>query len=200
MRAFLDGAMVQIECTGLASEQIFPNRDDATILVNYAQFWSIRPTGPVFQDEEPVQHYVIEGVKDIQGIEVTYTYRLFRFSDSFAMVATAIPGGLPTPDVERFLESLDLAETAPKQFTDAELAEGRRYHLAACLPAIRADNRTRQLGLSDIEMTYFCSCTGQSYFSEFTRQELQVLALGNDASLEQRRLGIQTECFEEATR
>ena len=77
-RAFVDGAMVQIECTGIAPDQVFPNVDDATILANYAQFWSIQPTGPAFMDSEPIDHYVIEGVKEIQGVGVTYTYRLFR--------------------------------------------------------------------------------------------------------------------------
>ena len=66
----------------------------------------------MFADDKPVQHSVIEGVKDIQGVEVTYTYRLFRFSDSFAMVATGIPGGRPTPDVEQFLASLSLGMAA----------------------------------------------------------------------------------------
>jgi hypothetical protein len=33
-RAFVDGAMVQIECTGIAPEQVFPGQDDATILTN----------------------------------------------------------------------------------------------------------------------------------------------------------------------
>lgn len=199
-RAFVDGAMVQIECTGMAPDRIFPNTDDATILANYARFWSIQPTGPVFADDKPVQHSVIEGVKDIQGVEVTYTYRLFRFSDSFAMVATGIPGGRPTPDVEQFLASLSLGMAATTPFTEAELAEGRRNHIAACLPAVRADNEARQLGLSDVEITYFCSCTGQRYFAEFTRPELRTLTSSNDTSLEQRRLDIQTECFEEATR
>ena len=328
-RAFVDGAIVQIECTGIAPDQFFPGVDDATILANYAQFWSIQPTGPAFMDSEPIDHYVIEGVKEIQGIEVTYTYRLFRFDDSFAMVATGVPGGQPPPDAQRFLASIRLDATAPapytgglraldvsglqsvddrksrsaqsdgmgrdfaalerargddendafkdesfgslaarrgRQFsagavdviasqpeafaisqaeqegninaqaperiqranksvanltkiledgvnpvtgtpftmaerqTENELADGRRNHIAACLPAVRADNEARQLSLSEVEITYFCSCTGQRYFAEFTRPELRTLAMGDDASLEQRRLGIQTECFEEAIR
>ncbi|WP_354546339.1 hypothetical protein [Roseovarius sp. MBR-78] len=201
MRAFVDGAMVQIECTGMDPDKIFPNTDDATILTNYARFWSIQQTSPVFSDNKPVQHYAIEGVKDIQGFEVKYTYRFFRFSDSFAMVATGVPGGRPTADVMRFLTSLSLeSSAAPAPFTEFELEEGRRNHMAACLPAIRTDNEVRQLGLSDVEITYFCSCTGQKYFAEFTPLELRTLALGNDASLENKRLTIQTQCFEDATR
>ena len=200
MRAFVDGAMVQIECTGIAPDQVFPSMDDATILANYARFWSIQTTGPAFVDNEPIDHYVIEGVREIQGIEVTYTYRLFRFDDSFAMVATGVPGGRLPPDAQRFLASIRLDATAPAPFTENELADGRRNHIAACLLAVRADNEARQLGLSEVEITYFCSCTGQRYFAEFTRPELQTLAMGDDASLEQKRQGIQTECFEEAIR
>lgn len=199
-RAFVDSAMVQIECTGIAPDQVFPGADDATILANYAQFWSIQPTGPAFMDSEPIDHYVIEGVKEIQGIEVTYTYRLFRFDDSFAMVATGVPGGRLPPDAQRFLASIRLDAIAPAPFTKNELADGRRNHIAACLPAVRADNEAQQLSLSEVEITYFCSCTGQRYFAEFTRPELRTLAMGDDGSLEQRRLGIQTECFEEAIR
>ena len=65
---------------------------------------------------------------------------------------------------------------------------------------MRADNENRQLGLSDVEITYFCSCTGQRYWAEFTRAELRALAMGDDPEVEQRRLAIQTECFEDAVR
>jgi len=196
MRSFVDGGMVLIECMGIDANQLFPEMNDANILTNYARFWSIQPTGPAFKGEEPVKHLAIEGVKDIQGIEVTYTYRLFRFKDSFAMVATGVPGGRPTAEVLQFLESISLRE--PEPFTDKEKREGLRNHIASCLPAVRADNETRQLGLSDVEVTYFCSCTGQRYFAEFTRPDLRALAFGDDAALEQRRVDIQTECFEEA--
>lgn len=194
-RAFVDGAMVQIECAGISPDQLFPGQDDATILANYVRFWSVEPTGPAYREGG---RFVIEGTKDIQGIEVTYTYRLFRFANSFAMVATGVPGGGQPADVQRFLTSIELASTSPDPFTAAELAEGRRNHIASCLPAVRADNEARDLGLSEVEVTYFCSCTGQRYFAEFTRLELQALVMGDDASLEQRRLGIQTGCLEEA--
>jgi hypothetical protein len=105
MRAFVDGAMVQIECTGVSPDQVFPGQDDATILGNYVRFWSIEPTGPAYRDGDT---FAIEGTKDIQGIEVTYTYRLFRFANSFAMVATGVPGGSQPPDVERFLNSIEV--------------------------------------------------------------------------------------------
>jgi hypothetical protein len=197
MRAFVDGAMVQIECTGISPDQVFPGQNDATILANYAQFWSIEPTGPAYREGD---RYVIAGTKDIQGISVTYNYRLFKFADSFAMVATGVPGEGTPPDVVRFLASIELASASPPPFTEEEVAEGRRNHIAACLPAVRADNETRQLGLSDVEITYFCSCTSQRYFSEFSRSELRALAVGEDADVEQRRLEIQTECFEDAMR
>lgn len=197
MRAFVDGAMVQIECTGISPDQIFPGQDDATILANYARFWFIEPIGPAYREGD---RYVIAGTKDIQGISVTYTYRLFRFADSFAMVATGVPGGGIPPDVERFLASIELASTAPSPFTEEEVAEGRRNHIAACRPAVRADNETRELGLSEVEITYFCSCTGQRYFAEFSRSELRALAMGEDSDIEQRRLEIQAECFEDAVR
>lgn len=197
MRAFVDGAMVQIECTEISPDQVFPGQNDATILANYIRFWSIEPTGPAYLDGNT---FVIEGTKEIQGIEVTYTYRLFRFADSFAMVATGVPGGGQPSDVERFLTSIEVTSASPEPFTPEEMAEGRRNHIAACLPAVRADNEVRQLGLSEVEITYFCSCTGQRYFAEFSRLELRALAMGDDASLEQRRSGIQTDCFEEAIR
>jgi hypothetical protein len=196
-RAFVDRAMVQIECTEIAPDQFFPGQNDATILANYIRFWSIEPIGQAYRDGD---NFVIEGTKDIQGIEVTYTYRLFRFENSFAMVATGVPYGGQPSDVERFLSSIKVTSAAPEPFTAEELAEGRRNHTAACLPAVRADNDARQLGLSEVEMTYFCSCTGQRYFAEFTRLELRALAMGDDTSLEQRRSGIQTECLEEAIR
>ena len=116
------------------------------------------------------------------------------------MVATGVPGGGQPPDVEKFLTSIEVSPLSPEPFTTKESAEGRRNHIAACLPAIRADNEARQLGLSEVEITYFCSCTGQRYFAEFSRLELQELAMGDDAALEQRRLSIQTECFEDAIR
>ena len=101
--------MVQIECTGIAPEKVFPETSDATeSLLNYAGFWSIQPTGPAYMEETPAPHYVLEGLKDIQGIAVTYTYRLFRFDDSFAMVATGVPGGTPTRDVLHFLDSIEI--------------------------------------------------------------------------------------------
>ena len=196
-RAFVDGAMVQIECTGISPDQVFPSQEDATILANYVRFWSIEPTGLAYREGD---RFVIEGTKEIQGIEVTYTYRLFRFANSFAMVTTGVPGGGQPPDVQRFLTSIELTATSPETFTAAELAQGRRNHFAACLPAARADNEARDLGLSEVEITYFCSCTGQRYFAEFTRLELQALAMGDDASLEQRRLGIQTGCLEDTIR
>lgn len=198
MRAFVSGAMVQIECTGVALDRVFPGQDDGTVLANYVRYWSIEPTGPAEPATEPVDHFVIQGTKEIQGIEVTYTYRLFRFADSFAMVATGVPGGGQPPDVSRFLASLRVGAPAPQPFTAAEIAEGKRAHIAACLPAVRADNEARQLGLSDVEITFFCSCTGQRYFAEFTRAELRTLALGKDAGVEQRRVAIQTKCFEDA--
>ncbi len=200
MRAFVGGAMVQIECTGIASERVFPGQDDGTILASYARFWSIEPTGPAEPAAWPVDHHVIEGTKNIQGLEVTYSYRLFRFADSFAMVATGVPGGGEPPDVVRFLESLRVGTPAPPPFTASEVADGVRSHISACLPAVRADNEAQQLGLSDVEITYFCSCTGQRYFSQFTREDLRVLAMGDDARVEERRLAIQIECLEEATR
>ena len=199
-RAFVDGAMVQIECTEISPDQVFPGQDDGTILANYVRYWSINETGPAKPATEPVDHYVIEGTKNIQGFEVTYTYRLFRFANNFAMVATAVPNGGQPPDVRRFLASLRIDMPAPQPFTEAEMAQGKRAHIAACLPAASADNETRKLGLSTIELTYFCSCTGQRYFSEFTRSELRSLAFGDDASVEQRRQKIQNECFEEAVR
>ena len=128
------------------------------------------------------------------------TDRVFDNADSFAMVATGVPGEGRPPDVERFLGSIELVSASPKPFTKAEVAEGRRNHIAACLPAVRADNKARQLGLSDLEVTYYCSCTGQRYFAEFTRSELRALAMGDGADVEQRRLEIQTECFEDAVR
>lgn len=197
MRAFVDGAMVQIECMGISPDQIFPGQDDATVLANYARSWSIEPTGPAYREGDS---YVIAGTKAIQGISVTYTYRLFKFADSFAMVATGVPGEGKPPDVERFLASIELVSASPAPFTEAEVAEGRRNHIAACLPSVRADNEARRLGLSDLEVTYFCSCTGQRYFAEFTRSELRALAMGDGADVEQRRLEIQAECFEGAVR
>ena len=197
MRTFVDGAMVQIECTGISPDQVFPDQDDATFLANYAQFWSIEPTGPAYREGD---HYVIAGTKAIQGISDTYTNHLFRFADSFAMVATGVPGDGRPPGVERFFASIELVSGSPAPFTEAEVAEGRRNHVAACLPAVRADNQALELGLSDVEVTYFCSCTGQRYFAEFTRSELRALAMGDDADVEQRRLEIQTECFEDAVR
>lgn len=197
MRAFVDGAMVQIECTEISPDQVFPGHNDATILANYIRFWSIEPTGPAYQDGN---NFVIEGTKEIQGVKVTYTYRLFRFANSFAMVATGVPGGGQPSAVERFLTSIEVTSASPEPFTAEEMAAGRRNHIAACLPVIRADNEARQLGLSEVEITYFCSCAGQRYFAEFTRLELRTLAMGDDASLEQRRSDIQTECFEEAIR
>lgn len=197
MRAFVDGALVQIECTEVSPDQVFPDQNDATILANYIRTWSIEPTGPVYQDGD---NFVIEGTKEIQGMEVTYTFRLFRFANSLAMVATSVPGGGQPTDVERFLTSIEVTAVSPEPFTAEELAEGRRNHIAACLPAVRADNEARQLGLSEVEITYFCSCTGQRYFAELTRLELRALAMGDDASLGQRRSGIQTECFEDAIR
>ena len=197
-RAIVDGGMVQIECTGISPDKVFPNTDDATILANYARFWSISPTGPVYAKEEPVRHRAIQGVKEIQGVEVTYTYRLFRFDDSFAMVVTGVPGGRITKDVARFSDSIQVSLIEP--YTEVELREGRRNHIAACLPAVRADNVTRNLGLSEVEITYFCSCTGQRYFSDFTRAELRVLALGEDAELQKRQNEIRVKCFEEATK
>lgn len=196
-RAFVDGAMVQIECTGIAPEQVFPGQDDATILTNYVRFWSIEPIGPAYQEGG---RFVIEGTKDIQGIEVTYTYRLIRFSDSFAMIATGVPGGGRPRDVERFLASIEVEAALPEPFTAAEISEGRRNHIAACLPAVRADNEARQLGLSDVEITYFCSCTGERYWAEFSRTELRALAAGDDANIEERRHNIQLRCFEDAVR
>jgi hypothetical protein len=196
-RAFVNGAMVQIECTGISPEQAFPGQDDATILANYVRFWSIEPTGPAYQTGD---HFAIEGAKDIQDIEVIYTYRLFRFADSFAMVSTGVPGGGQPPDVRRFLASIELASAAPAPFTAEELAEGRRNHIAACLPAVRSDNERRKLGLSDVEIIYFCSCTGQRYFAEFARAELRELAMGENGEMEERRLAIQAECFEDAIR
>lgn len=109
MRAFVDGAMVQIECTGVSPDQVFPGQDDATVLANYVRFWSIEPTGPAYRDGDT---FAIEGTKDIQGIEVTYTYRLFRFANSFAMVATGVPGGGQPPDVERFLSSIEVTSAS----------------------------------------------------------------------------------------
>lgn len=196
-RAFVDGAMVQIECTDISPEQVFPGQDDATILANYARFWSIEPTGPAYQDGERL---ALEGTKEIQGIEVTYTYRLVRFAGSFAMIATGVPGGGKPRDVERFLDSIEVEAAVPEPFTDAEIKEGRRSHIAACLPTVRADNEARQLGLSDLEITYFCSCTGERYWAEFSRMELRALAAGDDASVEERRRNIQVSCLEDAVK
>lgn len=197
-RSFVEGAMVQIECTDIAPDQVFPGMTDALVLANYARYWSVEPTGPAVAVDTPAEHYLLEGVKDIDGTRVTYTYRLYRFDASYAMVATAVPGGGTPPDVQTFLSSLVLSSIAPQPFTQAEKAEGLRSHIAACLPAVQADNEGRQLGLSEVEITYFCSCTGNRYFTEFTRAELRTLAMGSDAEIEQRRLSIQTECFEEA--
>lgn len=196
-RSIVDGAMVQIECMEISPDQVFPGQNDATILANYIRFWSLEPTGPAYRDGD---NFVIEGTKEIEGIEVTYTYRLFRFANSFAMVTTGVPGGGQPSDVERFLTSIKVTSASPEPFTAEELAEGRRNHIAACLPTVRADNEARQLGLNEVEITYFCSCTGQRYFAEFTRLELRALAMGDDASLEQMRSSIQAECFEEAIR
>lgn len=203
-RSFVKGAMLSIECTEINPNDIFPGASDEEILRNYLRFWSIKPlddpSGGRSQGQSPVPHLIMTGTKMIQGIEVTFSYRLFRFPHSSAMVAIGGPTDtLDDSDISRFLDSINI-QIAEQELTDAEKYEGRKGHLAACLPAMIADNKRRQLGLSELEIAFYCSCTGTRYFDEFSRAELQILTLGKDSVLKARREQIQTECFEEATK
>ena len=115
VRSFVNGAIVSIECTNIASDVVFPGWDDATILANYARYFSITPiengNGGISEETEPVVHLKLEGTKDISGTEVTYSYRLFRFQGNFALVATGVPKGTTDlSDLERFLESLRVTD------------------------------------------------------------------------------------------
>lgn len=201
-RSFIRGAMVSIECTELPPEKVFPGASDASILQNYARFWSIEPiddgNGGISEHSDPVRHFKLTGTKTIQGIEVTYSYRLFRFSSSFAMVAVGVPSDTSDrSEIEHFLGSLRIEEEI-REFSEREKLVGRKNHMASCLPAIRADNEKRQLGLTELEISFFCSCTGVRYFDKFTRAELRTIALGDDPALAERREKIQVECFQEA--
>ena len=111
VRSFVKGAVVSIECTNIAPDVLFPGLDDATILSNYARFFSITPieneNGGISEETVPVTHLKLEGTKDISGIEVTYSYRLFRFQANFALVVTGVTKGTTDfSDLERFFESL----------------------------------------------------------------------------------------------
>ena len=198
-RSFVDGAVVSIECLEAAAEVVFPGESDESILRRYIQFWSIEPLeDSISQGSVPFSNAIISGTKVIQGVEVVYSYRLFRFPESFAMVAVGSPvESQNSADVQRFLSSLDI-QSPDIDFTDQEKMEGRKNHMAACLPAVHADNERRELGLTELEITFFCSCTGARYFDEFSRAELQALAVGSDDKLEAQREQIQTECFVEA--
>lgn len=138
-RAFVTGGMVSIECTEMNPEIVFPGASDAEMLQNYARFWSVQPVdngnNGISQGSDPTPHFILSGTKTIQGIDVTYSYRLFRFPSSFAMVATGEPTDTPDrSDVERFLKSLrtgGLAERVhPKELSeivrDGNLADLRQ--------------------------------------------------------------------------
>lgn len=110
-RSFVTGAMVSIECTEMDLSIVFPGASDQEILRNYLRFWSIQPLGDenggLSEGADPVPHVILTGTKIIQGIEVIYSYRLFRFPSSFAMVAIGSPADTEdTRDVERFLSSI----------------------------------------------------------------------------------------------
>ena len=105
-RSFVVGGLVQIECLEADYYLAFGDTDEATFLTNYARFFSVQSSGPAYSEDHPVQHQVLQGNLTIQGIEVEYTFRFFRFDDCFALVVTAVPGGRPTRDIEHFLESL----------------------------------------------------------------------------------------------
>jgi len=114
-RSFVTGAMVSIECTEVNPDELFPDMSDEDILRNYLRFWSIEPLdddhGGKGEGPLPIPHVVLTGTKKIQEIEVTYSYRLFRFPSSFALVAIGMPSDTAdTSDVERFLSSLQIHE------------------------------------------------------------------------------------------
>lgn len=113
-RSFVRGAMVSIECTEIDPDSVFPGASEEQILRNYLRFWSIEPlsdaTEGLSSGQSPVSHIVMTGTKTIQYIEVTYSYRLFRFPSSFALVAVGMPSDtIDTADVERFLSSIQIA-------------------------------------------------------------------------------------------
>ena len=199
VKSFVNGAIVSIECTNIAPDAIFPGLDDATILTNYARFWSITPipdgNGGITQQSEPVPHLRLEGTKDISGIEVTYSYRLFRFQTNFALVAVGTPKGTrDISDVERFLDSLEV-DASLTEFSQQAKLEGLKAHMATCLPTIQADNDARDLGLTELEIVAYCSCTGERYFDEFSPQEFSALITSADPSLVARRKAIQVQCL-----
>lgn len=114
-RSFVRGAMVSIECTEIDPDTVFPGASDEQILRNYLRFWSIEPlsdaTEGLSRGQTPIPHIVMTGTKIIQGIEVTYSYRLFRFPSNFALVAVGTPSDtIDSADVERFLNSIHLVE------------------------------------------------------------------------------------------
>lgn len=203
-RSFVRGALVSVECIEISPDTVFPGVDDPGILQIYARFWSIEPIqdgdGGISRQTYPIPHFMMTGTKAIQDIEVTYTYRLFRFPSAMAVVATGAPAGSRNnTDVDRFLTSLQVEEVTP-DFTEHEKLVGQKNHLASCLPAVRADNEKRRLGLTEREISFLCSCTGVRYFEEFSRGELRRIAVGDDPALAARREDIQVQCFEEALR
>ena len=79
------------------------------------------------EGEVPVPHVIMTGTKSIQGIEVTYSYRLFRFPSSFAMVAVGMPSDTSdTTDVDRFLNSIRISDemTSVDDFELFEVVRG----------------------------------------------------------------------------
>jgi hypothetical protein len=198
-RSFVTGAMVSIECTEIDADVVFPGASDEAILRQYLQFWAIEPfDNAISEGSVPHPHVVLSGSKQIQGVEVIYSYRLFRFPGSFAMVAVGSPIDYQdSADVQRFLESIEI-QPLENEFSEEEKLEGRKNHIAACIPAIRADNDRKQLGMTEIAISFFCSCTGMRYFDEFSRDQLKTLALGTGDDVEARREQIQSACFEEA--
>lgn len=112
-RSFVRGAMVSIECTGIDPDMVFPGSLDEEILRNYMRFWSIDLSagGTETMSEGEVPRVVMTGTKVIQGIEVTYSYRLFRFPSGFAMVAVGTPSDTTDrTDENRFLDSIRIGE------------------------------------------------------------------------------------------
>lgn len=85
-----------------------------------------------------------------------------------------------------------------KKYTGQVVIEGRKSHMESCLPPIRADNSSRNLGYSEAEITLFCSCTGQRYFEDFSIIEWGELDTDDPpTSLAGRRMEIETECLAE---
>ena len=112
-RAFVDGGMIAIECTNLSVDDAFPGMTDEQILANYIKFFEVSPLdngrGGLDWFSEPVPHASITGTKTISGTIVVYSYRLFRFNDSSAMVIVAFPAASQDRrGIVRFLESLSI--------------------------------------------------------------------------------------------